>query len=226
MESMPLMTRLELAQQAIAYVKSVIKWPATNRPEDVAHRQAHNMPIVGPAAMRRRLRNYVETHGLWHGSDAIEDNIDAIRARAEFAIAEGVGWCDELAAIAFAWLIDVRDAPCHVGYYQLYDGKAPFHSFVMIGETSRPQFLYFVGEGIAPQAWPMDAVWCDPWRGDCFEIKDDWDQRMRKVVEDCGKTPGIYTARCKAFRAAGRAAGSGAQVTSSGSRSDLCCRIL
>lgn len=200
---MPFLTNLDRAIGAVNYVDSMLQWPAGNRPEDIAQRRAHGLPASDTKPLRAACEAFQESNNLNHGRMAPQDNVDYYRALAKYALAYKVGMCDELAAIAFAWLIDDLKAPCNVTYYTLYKHEKRFHSFLILGEEEvpkAPENHHLIGEGLPPR-WPMEAVWCDPWSRDCFEIKDDWHRRVGTIASVCGRS-GVLNARYCAFSAA------------------------
>ncbi len=203
---MALMTNLVRAEMAVAYVDSVMKWPSSNKPEDIKHREMYGMPIINLKSMRSEFNEFSASHGLDHGHGYIQGNVDYFLAYADFAQKHGVGLCDELTAVAFKWLTNVRAVPCNVSFYSISDTGIAFHSFIILGEREPPRMRYFLDEKHSPATWPMDAVWCDPWRRDWFEIKDDWRRRVSMVAHDCGhkfESPlGYFSVRCMAFSSA------------------------
>ncbi len=195
------------AEAAVAYVDSVMEWPSTNRPDDVKHRQMYRKPVVDVGPLRMEAAKIVDSHELWHRENAWVLNFNKrFVDMADLAMEYGVGNCGMLAAVAFKWLVEVQQVPCNVSYYGMRNEDFGIHSFLILGETEVPTADYFLNERHPPSSW-LSAVWCDPWRRDWFEIKDDWCRRVRMIARDCDEDlippEGSYKFRCRAFKPKG-----------------------
>lgn len=129
---MPCNLNLARAEMAVGYVESEMRWPSGNKLEDWEHRSAHGDEFWPPLAadleaktneMRNAFRRFEASNLIWHGLENPQDNVDCYLFKADCALQFGVGMCDELAAIAFKWLVMIRKVPCSVSYYNLTHGK-------------------------------------------------------------------------------------------------------
>lgn len=188
---MPWTRRLGWAESAVAYVEATMaRYPTDNRADDLAHlpRESHWQ------AQKAREKYYDDAYSRypWDYLSPSFNTVGTVHL-AQLYGRVGLGNCGEMASLAFSWL--VHEKSIHEGV-SLYSLMCPYgrkqrdeilHTFVLIGEPSEPTAFVVMDDRLIPGGWPMDAVWCDPWRRVCFEIKDDWQKHVDRILEDCAK---------------------------------------
>ena len=179
-----------LAEQAVAYVDETMPVATDNVDQHQAHRRNYpdrqgNRDMPGVQALRFAAAMQIPA-ALRDEYDDPHMNVPTHVWLGEFAEKHRTGNCEELADVAFRWLVVEKKAP-HVAIYNLCAGRNVIHTFVMIGVQCPPPEYEGLKIAQFPAAWPPTAVWCDPWRREWFEIKDDYARRVRMIIRDCVK---------------------------------------
>jgi hypothetical protein len=117
-------------------------------------------------------------------------NADMVCRMAALVERFGLGNCGELSTVAFHYL---RRQPLsgQVGYIDWRGGN---HVFVVAGlpaGLATTNWPYDPDE--APPEWGNEAVWCDPWTGNCFDTwkKAPWSLHSKSILTKTD--PGITT---------------------------------
>ena len=184
---------LSEANLAVAYVKRSLKFGAGNKWDDAkkayevhhewAEGVAMNMGYPRPLAKVAGLFMYVigearviamrMEDGAPPPMNGAHSGINRIRQVANDSIKWGVGNCGEQAAISFTELYNRGVRP--LDYMWLTNRK---HAFVVIGRKS--------DSGEDPSAWGDEAVICDPWNNDAYQLMPEMARSTLLAKMQCG----------------------------------------
>jgi hypothetical protein len=182
---------LELAWEAVGYVRGKVKAGTANRAEDFAERKGKKFQELDQESLNRQrntLRMLVSdakqptTTSQAAEAPKVIDIEDDICYQAEFVELSGFGNCGEQAAVAYKYL---RRFPlAGLVYINLKNGN---HSFVVIGagpgiientEFTIREAFHQLGSG---------AIICDPWLsggGRCFRVQTEWSQAIDLMLKE------------------------------------------
>ena len=150
---------IDIAWQAVAYVKSKIKLGASNKWSDVAGSAGFSAECV----VFERIKGWIKGRS---GTRQIAR--DAERA--------GCGNCGEQAAVAWTWLVDQKGiAPVD---YMVNEREGDYnsnHAFVVIGRKEGSDLQ-------EPSTWGRNAAVCDPWANKCYLASE-----LKKKMDDVQK---------------------------------------
>ncbi len=180
-----------IAEAAVKYVQSVVTFGADNKIDDLAHRIFYDCE-PGETIKSIREKRHTGERAL-HGVDALEWAQD-IRSKRNFrylmhcavdAMASGQGRCDEQAALALYYLVKKKKYK-NIGVFDMSKANAPLgdefkHRFVLLGLEKTPSQIGIISLSHCPVEW-MNAVWCDPWAHQWFEIKDGWPRHLNNIA--------------------------------------------
>jgi len=181
---------LQYAEMAVKYVKSILIYGADNRDDDIANLKINHPGMKFSIDDVRKRRHAAAP--IFYGPDLswTADHNHPLRERylletAVDAMASGQGRCDEQAALAYYYLVK-RNQCTGVGVFALHlpawsPGDEFGHCFVLMGLKSTPDQRQTIFSSHVPSGW-MDAVWCDPWANQWFEIKGNWPDRLMDTV--------------------------------------------
>lgn len=187
---MPGSILLNAAEEAVSFADKVISEGADNWPEHFAelHRRHPDVPL-GIDALRERRE---AADSIFYGDLSwIDDHSNPLHEHmllqtAVDAMASGEGRCDEFAAVAYYHLAK-KQRLTGVGYFGLTRLGAPpddefGHAFVLVGLDLLPMGSFVLSPMIVPPGW-INAVWCDAWAKQCFEIRQGWPDRFLEIVD-------------------------------------------
>lgn len=151
------MSNLELAQEAVRYVRAHVKY-SSNKIGD-------RLAFAGGVEQVIRGRQGCDTQ-LWNTHQVIRRGMAFSEEYANRVILNGIGNCGEMALIAYIWLRNHGARP--VDYMQ-FGNRPPAtnHAWVTVGRLTDSDLTNL-------RSWGPDAVWCDPWQGDgmAFSVLD------------------------------------------------------
>ncbi len=193
---------LTLAEDAVAYVKKQLIYGADNKLTDRARRFRTGQHPALSITEHRNLRDQ-KMKGVTDMAPDPRQNLASILAEAHDAKVDQIGNCSEQVAVAFAYLMNERRQP-GIAYFAIKsndDSLAFGHAFVLIGLEQEPVGHQYLSDHL-PAGW-TNAVWCDPWADQCFEIKGNWPDRLYDILEmleDCEQaTRDVVHLKCDAY---------------------------
>ena len=169
---------------------------ADNKPEDKnrLHQKGLRPPYNSVLEFRQE-RKRVDPNATRMDHDPCR-NVAKIFAEAWDARAAGMGRCGEQVTVAFRYLVEEKKAN-GIALFQLSSNYRPKfnHSFVILGLDRKPPEFQAIGlapcpaglahcpAGLAhcPAGW-INAVWCDPWAHEWFQVRDGWKRRVRNIA--------------------------------------------
>lgn len=167
---------------AVKYVEEVMYYGSPNKQLDIAHMEMWNRrPPVRLAEYR--LRGRLSDPG-WNDFDLDpRKNFYKLLSRVPDILELRTGNCQEQAILAAIYLI-TKKLQTGVAYISLYSdqGFVNFrHSFVLLGMAPEGFETRAFNAANPPAAW-LNAVWCDPWAHDWFEVKVSWPVRVTDIM--------------------------------------------
>lgn len=183
---MPLADDLAAAEAAIKHVQRELRYGADTRDRDVLFRITWaGEPPVSLAEHQASRRLAIP--GYYERDDDPRQNVAAVLCDAHDSSIAQVGNCDEQAAVAFSYLINVQHRT-GVGVFGLNSNNRWWqrnlefgHTFVVLGFDSEPPTKTIYQESHYPAGWD-NAVWCDPWAEVCFGVREGWPHRVKSIL--------------------------------------------
>lgn len=192
---------LTIAEYAVQYTVGKMTKGASNKPIDLAHSDIRRRVEHGWTSWLRSndlTTNSVKEQRAKQEADESNLNmIDRILGVADTVESSGIGNCGEQSCVAFKYLWNRRNPSKNFVMVNL--GRN--HTCIVVGATqSQVDGWSFVG---MPPAWPADAVVCDPWFYEWFEVSSDWTRKVRQILAET--EPNFNHVQVKVSSIAGRA---------------------
>jgi len=167
---------------AVGFVEEAMPFGAENNEIDMALRK-----ITGcspPISLRYdRAYRRAAQQGMYAKVLDPRANVESTLWQAEHTYSARVGLCDEQAALAAGYLIQEMHQT-GVGLFAIdgADKKLKFgHVFVVLGLATEPLRKQYLSFNHYPLGWE-NAVWCDPWAKDCFQVTAGWPDRVKRIM--------------------------------------------
>ncbi|MBB3060834.1 hypothetical protein [Microbulbifer rhizosphaerae] len=169
-------TYLVRAEWAIDHVKNTVRIKAGNRAEGINRRQDER---VGTNDWITRGRKFARQQFAQRN---LQPGLGEADIRAQVAAFSKCGNCTEQSALAFEYLRGRGERG--LAWMGLPDQD---HMFVVMGLHTQPRdnAFFSIGGG-TPQGWGPNAVVCDPWYHEWFLVRDDWNRKIRHILNESG----------------------------------------
>ena len=195
---MPHSWNLALAEMAVKFVDSAMVYGSENKRIDMEHRcmYAEKFPpsSLSEARSMRRLFDRLNfgPEGFKLNSDVRSATaLDHLMGIGKQAAKDKQGNCSEQACLAAYYLIRIKRQK-GVGVFALDPmtdrdkliKELKFdHVFVVLGLNREPvqKQVLSLSADHHPSGW-TNAVWCDPWAHEWFDIKEGWPRRLHDIV--------------------------------------------
>ncbi|MBP7676643.1 MAG: hypothetical protein KBB14_09995 [Thermoanaerobaculia bacterium] len=166
---------LAVAKEAVAWVKAMVPFGASNRGSDYVESWKKNRKKIegpDPGVLDKVLGGMTAFLPLLTGAnramqirgevtgEAATDYLSRFRQIYDITLRTKAGNCNEQSITAFVWLLDRGVKP--IAWMYLTNGK---HAFVAIGRKA--------GSGNDPAKWGDSVVVCDPWAGEAYPLPAD-----------------------------------------------------
>mgnify|MGYP001194593383 CR=1 FL=1 len=163
---------LAVSKEAVAWVKAMVPFGASNRPSDYVESWKKNRKKIegpDPGVLDKVLGGMTAFLPLLTGANramqignevsgnAPSDYVSRFRQISEITLRTKAGNCNEQSITAFVWLLDRGVRP--LAWMHLTNGK---HAFVVVGRKP--------GSGADPTKWGDGCVVCDPWAGEAYSL--------------------------------------------------------
>jgi hypothetical protein len=187
-------TLLAAARTAVAHVKTVVPFGASNRAADYAESyEKHHKAIEGkdPNVLDKALGGMTAFLPLLTGANralqikdeisgsAATDVIGRFRQISDLTMRTKAGNCNEQSITAFVYLYDRGIRP--LAWMHLTNGK---HAFVVLGRTAK--------SGDDPSKWGDTAVVCDPWNNEAYFLPAVQGQGILQTKWGCGTATAVF----------------------------------
>ncbi len=179
---MPYNSNLALAEMAVKFVELQLPYGAENKSIDMEHRRMWDRnPTKSLDQHRAMCKTLVP--GVYASYFDPRSNLEAVLVEGAFSKFGQQGNCGEQAALAFYYLV-AEKKQTGVGLFAItvQDPDVLFdHAIVVLGLKREPSQLQYYHHAFYPAGWE-NAVWCDPWAQEWFEIKEGWLHRVDNVL--------------------------------------------
>jgi hypothetical protein len=187
-------TLLAAARTAVASVKAMVPFGASNRPADYVESYEKNRKAIegkDPNVLDKTLgvmtgflplltgANRAIQIGNEVSGNAATDMLGRFRQISEITKRTKAGNCNEQSITAFVHLYDQGFRP--LSWMHLTNGK---HAFVVLGRTPK--------SGDDPSKWGDGAVVCDPWNNEAYALPAEQGQSILRAKWGCGTATAVY----------------------------------
>lgn len=187
-------TLLAAAKTAVASVKTMVPFGASNRAADYVESYEKNRKAIegkDPNILDKSLGVMTGFLPLLTGANraiqigdevsgnAAKDMLGRFRQIFEITKRTKAGNCNEQSITAFVCLYDQGVRP--LAWMHLTNGK---HAFVVLGRTPK--------SGDDPSKWGDSAVVCDPWNNEAYVLPADRGQGILQGKWGCGTATAVF----------------------------------
>lgn len=143
---------IQAAKEAFAHVYDVCPLGSANR----CNAFDEKTRMLAEEALIREKKDFDQQVSVIQNQPLLsskEKHFQIIRLLADIAVRAKAGNCQEMAAVAFLFLLEKHIFPIELV-------SVPKHTFVIIGRNPETSLDL-------PESWNKEAVICDPWHRDC-----------------------------------------------------------
>ena len=185
---------LAVAKEAVAWVKAMVPFGASNRGSDYVESWKKNRKKIegpDPGVLDKVLGGMTAFLPLLTGAnramqirgevtgEAATDYLSRFRQIYDITLRTKAGNCNEQSITAFVWLLDRGVKP--IAWMYLTNGK---HAFVVLGRTPKT--------GVDPKEWGEAVVVCDPWNNEAYALPAVQGTSILQTKWSCGTARAVF----------------------------------